>query len=413
MSPGSQTAEKAGLNPQGLDEKIRQLCGLFVFIQNSKIYLVHQTAREFLIDRQNKANFDRKWSFDASDAEKLMAQICVRYLLMKDLCNGQQSWIDQTQSFLAYSAEYWPDHIRKMPQEALSELEEQLYELYNVNSPRYALWFPLFWEAAMKFRAKPRMDSIHLAAFNGHAGVIRELIKRTFDNGDKTEHGGTTALQWASRSGYLEVVQILLQHRANVNAQGGAHGTALQAASRGGHVEVVKLLLVYGANINALSWRYGTALQAASEGAHIYIVRILLEAGANVNTNCGPYGSPLQAASRGGHVEVVELLLKRGADVNGDDGRYNSALQTASLGGHIETVKVLLNNGANINAQGGRYGSAFQAASVRGYVEVVRVLLEKGANISASGGAYGTPVRAASTKGHLDVVKILSEWGSV
>lgn len=282
-----------------------------------------------------------------------MAQICVCYLSMKDLCNCQQSWNDQRQSLLAYSAEYWADHVREMPQEALSELEEQLDRLYDVSSPRYALWFPLFWDAKMKLRAKPKMKAIHIAAFNGHASVVRGLIKRTLNNGDKTPHGETTALQWASRGGYLEVVQTILEHGANVNAQGGAHGTALQAASRGGHVEVVKLLLVNEANIKNLSWRYSTALQAASEGGYIDIVRILLEAGANVDANCGPYGTPLQAASRGGHVEVGELLLKRGADVNAEGGRYNSALQSASLGGHIETLKVLLMNEANINAQGG------------------------------------------------------------
>ncbi|EED17326.1 conserved hypothetical protein [Talaromyces stipitatus ATCC 10500] len=52
-TPGAETATEAGLSPNGLDKKIRQLCGLFVFIKESKIYLIHQTAREFLVSRHD------------------------------------------------------------------------------------------------------------------------------------------------------------------------------------------------------------------------------------------------------------------------------------------------------------------------------------------------------------------------
>ncbi|KAJ5370025.1 uncharacterized protein N7496_006117 [Penicillium cataractarum] len=48
-SPQAQTAAKAGLESSQVEKKLRRLCGLFVFINNSKIYLIHQTARDFLI----------------------------------------------------------------------------------------------------------------------------------------------------------------------------------------------------------------------------------------------------------------------------------------------------------------------------------------------------------------------------
>jgi ankyrin repeat protein len=75
-------------------------------------------------------------------------------------------------------------------------------------------------------------------------------------------------------------VQLLLNHKADVNAQGGLYGTALQAASCGGHEAVVQLLLDYKADVNAQGGHYGTALQAASYGGHEAVVRLLLERGA-------------------------------------------------------------------------------------------------------------------------------------
>jgi hypothetical protein len=50
-STSVRTVAEARVNSEGLGEKIRQLCGLFVFINDSKIYLIHQTAREFLINK--------------------------------------------------------------------------------------------------------------------------------------------------------------------------------------------------------------------------------------------------------------------------------------------------------------------------------------------------------------------------
>jgi len=42
---------------------------------------------------------------------------------------------------------------------------------------------------------------------------------------------------------HREVVEILLEHGANINAKG---GNALYAASAGGHTEVVEILLEHG-----------------------------------------------------------------------------------------------------------------------------------------------------------------------
>lgn len=72
------------------------------------------------------------------------------------------------------------------------------------------------------------------------------------------------ALQEASLVGYEQIVKILIQQGADLNAQGGAYDTALQAAASSGHGGIVRLLLDAGANINAKGGRYGTALLAAT-----------------------------------------------------------------------------------------------------------------------------------------------------
>jgi ankyrin repeat protein len=87
------------------------------------------------------------------------------------------------------------------------------------------------------------------------------------------------------------------------------------AASRHPDVELVTLLLDRGANVNAQGGKYSTALQAAaaSKRGSVEKVRLLLDRGANVNAQGGKYGSALQAALHHGHAEVAYLLLDRGA----------------------------------------------------------------------------------------------------
>jgi hypothetical protein len=71
-------------NERHLRAQIRQLCGLFVFIQRSRLFLVHQTAKEFLLAVTSASTIaTTMWrsTFIAYDVEKEMASICTTYLL--------------------------------------------------------------------------------------------------------------------------------------------------------------------------------------------------------------------------------------------------------------------------------------------------------------------------------------------
>ena len=115
------------------------------------------------------------------------------------------------------------------------------------------------------------------------------------------------------------MVEMLVKQGADVNVQGGSHGTALPAASFGGHEKVVKMLVKQGADVNVQGGSTaGSVIRRRREGGRA--------AGADVNAEDGKYGTALQAASFGGHEKVVELLVKQGADVNAQGGSHGTAL---------------------------------------------------------------------------------------
>lgn len=80
----------------------------------------------------------------------------------------------------------------------------------------------------------------------------------------------------------------------------------LTYASKNDEIEIVKLLLEAGADINAED---GAALEKASYFGLIEIVKLLLDAGADVyaGDHCA-----LHSAEWEGHGEIVKLLLEKG-----------------------------------------------------------------------------------------------------
>ena len=76
---------------------------------------------------------------------------------------------------------------------------------------------------------------------------------------------GNTALIYASRHGYYDIVKELLKYKADYNIQGEYGTTALMWASRHSRMDIVKLLLEYDQNYYLSDNNNMTALKWACE----------------------------------------------------------------------------------------------------------------------------------------------------
>ncbi|KAJ6126271.1 hypothetical protein N7471_010764 [Penicillium samsonianum] len=405
-------AAQAGIDPLQLEKKLRRLCGLFVFVNNSKIYLIHQTAREFLIEKANSNDLNFAYSCGLSDTEDQMALLCVKYLLTVKLEGDDECESPASLSFLEYSAVHWADHVRQMTLTSDQEMTDRLHRLYDMRGKVFALWFRIFWKAVMPYDRRPRMNTLQLAAFNGHEQQVSSLLAVSKGDLNMPDDTGTYPIIWASLNGHDKATQMLLERGADVNAQGGFYGNAFQAACAGGHDKIAQMLLERGADVNAQGGSYGNAFQAACARGHDKIAQMLLERGADVNAQGGSYGNALQAACDRGHDKIAQMLLERGADVNAQGGRYGNAFQAACAGGHDKIAQMLLEQGADVNAQGGVYGNALQVACARVNDKIAQTLLERGADVNAQGGEYGNALQAACARGHNKITQMLLERGA-
>jgi ankyrin repeat protein len=420
------TSTNAQIDPVHLGKQLRHWCGLFVFVNQSRIYLIHQTAREFLITRQE---YDRSMNFahntwrhcvQQAEMEQTMTSICMRCLNLEDREVPSSDQLpteipvagESTKKFTEYCCEWWTTHYSLSQDASGEDAFQDVLALYDTGGEAFKFWFNCFWAKTRPYDDAKSMTPIRLAALSNHDRVLERFLSKTGIDVEAKDEAGRTALYWASDLGCDKIVQLLLDRGADVNTQGWEYGSALQAASYEDHDKIVQLLLDRGADVNAQGGEYGNALQEASGEGHEKVVQILLDAGADVSALGGRYGSALQAASDRGHEKVVQMLLDRGADVNAQGEESGSALQAASYEGHDKIVRILLERGADITAERGYYGNALQVASDRGHERVVQMLLDRGADVNAPDKRSGSALQATSYQGHDKIVQLLLDRGA-
>ena len=180
------------------------------------------------------------------------------------------------------------------------------------------------------------------ASRHGYAEVGRLLLEAgaVTNTGDKTI--GNSALHEACMESHLEIVHMLLAHRANTTEINGGGSTALHCAARAGQTEAVQMLLEARVDTNIRNTIRGdTALHDACNGGHVEVARMLLATGAVTNARNHRGSTALHEAARVGWSDAVHVLLEAGVDQTLKDHRGKTALQVASAESHAGIIQLL------------------------------------------------------------------------
>jgi ankyrin repeat domain-containing protein 17 len=259
--------------------------------------------------------------------------------------------------------------------------------------------------------------ALTLACAGGHEELVELLLNRKA-NIEHRDKKGFTPLILAATAGHEKVVEILINAGADLEAQSErTKDTPLSLACSGGRYEVVELLLKYGANKEHRNVSDYTPLSLAASGGYVNIIKLLLTHGAEINSRTGSkLGiSPLMLAAMNGHAGAVRLLLDMGSDINAQiETNRNTALTLACFQGRHEVVSLLLDRKANVEHRAKTGLTPLMEAASGGYIEVGRVLLDKGADVNAAPvpSSRDTALTIAADKGHLKFVELLLSRGA-
>ncbi|MCC6632137.1 MAG: ankyrin repeat domain-containing protein [Gammaproteobacteria bacterium] len=246
--------------------------------------------------------------------------------------------------------------------------------------------------------------------------------------------GGMTAIHFAARQGFADVVDLLIKAGAKVNPREANDITPLLMAISNNNVAAAKTLLAQGGEVNAQDWYGRSPLWEAVNVRNLYVhnatfrngidrspvlelIKALLAAGANVNARTKetpPFrnhlleitGSlewvdftgqtPFLTAALAGDVTVMKLLLAHGADPMIGTFQGTSALMAAAGVNWVvaqtwtegpapllEAVKLCHELGMDVNQANSMGVTALHGAANRGSDDIIRFLVDKGADLTA------------------------------
>lgn len=155
-----------------------------------------------------------------------------------------------------------------------------------------------------------------------------------------------TKLHSAAFHGKCELIALLLDKGAVINAQAKDGSTPLHLAVKRSHAAAVKLLFSRGANLAAKDQGGNSPVHIAAELFTPDLLKVLVGLGAMVNARNNEAWTPLHLAANRGKREVVEYLLSAGADINAAAANGWTPLKVAANCGHLQLAEMLRAQGA-------------------------------------------------------------------
>ncbi|KAL9626840.1 MAG: hypothetical protein Q9204_007002, partial [Flavoplaca sp. TL-2023a] len=373
--------------------------GPLVRIWDRRIYLVHQSLKEYLqrIPNKPKSPLASTYSIDQPRANLLLAESCVSYLMLEDFDrdlflrdqlgtedspilsftestetdSANHSWsgyelgacgmfkdtveleidtcvtIRENYPLFDYASRHWAAHFASTSLVGSPEFQRSVIQLLDGKTRRGSNWLRYYWHHNEPHLPYPLdVGPIVTASYFGHSNILKILLS---DDGlaNKREVG-ISGMYWASRMGHADVVNILLQEKVNPNTKYTDGETALTIATRFNRTHVVQRLLedegfIPEANeyrVNSTGRGRRTPLSiAASNGSLDVVTQLLQHSKIRPEIADSNQWTPLFWSVFGKHLDVLKKLLSHSMDsVNHVDGSGRDVLSWAAALGEMEFV---------------------------------------------------------------------------
>lgn len=301
--------------------------------------------------------------------------------------------------------------------------------LYQVFPSSSVTWQRLYIKAARN----NNFDAVEkiITFFRGYASFINAKEPKT----------ESTALHWACRKGHFEVVHLLLENGANIDAKNNIGCTPIYLAIDGLQRRICHLLIEWGCDMHCKNHKKQTPLESIKNyefksylaalyehyldivpkimnGDYEVLANALKDHATGINAFCSLRsrcinGSTLlHTASYFGYLDIVKDLLHLGVEIDLRDYKGATPLHRAN---NLQTIQVLLDNNANINAEDEEgntplhvkcYGETERPSEL----ECIEFLLAKEAVITKRNKRGLLPIHCCAMQGRIDVMELMRRF---
>ncbi len=405
IDDGSRSTDQLDLEPSSsFSTTLRDLCGLFVSIRDSKIYLIHQTAKDFLL-RSEERNFDLSpslWysSLESQTCEHMMWSTCVTYLNFLDfevnpfrpaglpwgiLREVTKQYLER-HAFLQYAVDFWSSYRVTSPADC-----KRIMHICNPNTRIFESWFQIKWTITESAKRYPKgLNEISLAAYLNYESLFVASLQRGVSMNMLDNHS-RSALWWALAKGHQEFACKLIGMITAANQALDVNSTLQMAAVKNCKL-VIHWLSKLGYDLKTKGRDGWTLFERAALRGHLPVVLF-----------CGKQDEEVEDRSL---YEIVStrdrgflgywVAVHPGTDLEAKYSDNETLMYRCIANGWTDIaeslLETLLGNGADPNsvshnhwnAAGYKHGETllYRAASEVDKT-LVHLLLEKGAEVDA------------------------------
>lgn len=317
-------------------------------------------------------------------------------------------------------------------------------------------------------------SALWLASFYGLEYTVSHLLASQRYRIDEKTGWGDTALHRAAACGNTGVLKLLLSNGAEITAKDSAGNTALHLASffrtdiiyfdsviakeqqtwsrmeqnartSEMSLNVIRLLLDHGANVNAVNFQGETALHLSVKTSQKPLTQLLLARNADVilkdrilkapltlavingddemtqsllqhdlqrQVQCGILDEAMRIAAFKGQLSLLKMLLAESPGQPAPDQEGRNLLHMSASGGSLKCFQSIENSGFQLEAMDRRKRTCLHIAAAGTYAEshaILEYLLERGLNPSQGDVDGWTPLLWAAKAGNIKTIKTLLE----
>ena len=226
-------------------------------------------------------------------------------------------------------------------------------------------------------------SAIWFALEKDNADALRALLEagadlKTMPTPPLLNHA-LSLLGEAARNGYLDEIDLLIDHGISVDSAGEDGTTALMEAVYWKKNEAAAKLIARGANVNLQDKEGCTALYLELSHFDQLTFESILNAHADLNLADKQGETPLMRAIRFDQKDVWNELLQHGAKLEAKDREGHTPLIISCIQYYPPSVYFLVSKGADVNAVDKGGETALTHAGNRGEMEIVQFLKSHGA----------------------------------
>ena len=199
------------------------------------------------------------------------------------------------------------------------------------------------------FSRKPRLHE--LAKTGNHSELMQEILRFPGLIDEKNSFG-KAPIHIACEFNQPEIVKVLINSGARKDLTTGATimCTPLHVCAEHGSKDAANVLINMKADINAQDVYGWTPLHYACDKRHPETALVLIDKGADVNAVNKSKETALHFAAKSGLTGVGEVLIQKRANVNAMDADVWTPLHTACKWNRLEMAVLLARSGADLNA---------------------------------------------------------------